>query len=1121
MMVDVLLVSIIAFVSMFVPGVLLALALLKDTKLSMFEIIVIGFIFGLIAPATLTWLESYLIAYAHFFAFSLSLFEINAAILTIIGFLLCMQQGVFKDLKMPSLKLRFEQDSQLEEIKLEKDFKKRVGMLRARLEDFEAAKEIIKKHSEEERILFEKQSKELSNISVTPEERQKIEKLHRDEEERLFYDHEQEEMLLLNKLKNESGKAPEQKPAQRPGLQITKMTWVWIILLFLMLLTFATRMMSVGITPKFFEFDPYFDMMATKFLLTYGQQILYSPSAWPVLPSGTIFRIQPLVPYLEAYWYDLANAFGPNYTTLNNSLLSYVGGIYPPITAALLVFVIFMLLYHEYDEKIALIGAALTATMPVLFTTFVSGEQLLEPWGIFSLFFFFAAYLLAVKNMKSTRLAIFAGIAFASTFLGAHYYTVDTGVLVIYILIQGVIDVLRGDMTKYFYKMNIIVIVVISIFLILYHPYHATLTGRIPSVLGIPITISGPLFALIIIAIFDFVPKFLHKQKLVFKRLNTTEYLEWMFFLLIVLLLLVSFTKLGAPLRAYINLSKKFTTPSSPLFMTVEEYIPTGLLYNFGANGFGLIGASLSGVPIMVWLISAIAIILILINIVFRNEKSGVFYLAIALPLMVAGFSEVKYLPHFGVAFIMLFSIMLGEIIYLSYSNFNVFDQLKLRKEKDRAAVFGEAYESHTLVYIGAISLGLFFVSPLLALILLLILIFSKKFNQYNTKLWAMVALIIIIEIGSQLATGSIIYGESSSIISAFSASAVNSASPSTACTTLSNHGNSIGIDLYCNVVPDYWLAAGQWMSENVGPYGPRLLAWWDYGDWINWFGNSNAVIRGDNAVPAEDEAVAANYVLGPKDGYTTSVLANMMNTNQTKYIIFDQGLIQKWQALDFLACVHVNETSEAYAIAQGKSQSPPVPFVLGNSPCEIAHDPQFVLLPLPALIPSANTTQNLEFYCPISNSSVQYIRGFLVTGSSLSNQSVCIKSVPTSTGAVQEYNSNGSKINAMIQVSDVMGEVSVSGIPFLEFLNIYTPNGPNDNITDAPTEFYDSNFYKGFFFGNLTGFKQVYPSNTTSGTNMINGTIPLRILALDNFTGSLPAIPPKPSYIHNNYTVP
>ena len=164
MMVDVLLVSIIAFVSMFVPGVLLALALLKDTKLSMFEIIVIGFIFGLIAPATLTWLESYLIAYVHFFAFSLSLFEINAAILTIIGFLLCMQQGIFKDLKMPSLKLRFEQDSQLEEIKLEKDFKKRVGMLRARLEDFEAAKEIIKKHSEEEKILFEKQSKELSNI---------------------------------------------------------------------------------------------------------------------------------------------------------------------------------------------------------------------------------------------------------------------------------------------------------------------------------------------------------------------------------------------------------------------------------------------------------------------------------------------------------------------------------------------------------------------------------------------------------------------------------------------------------------------------------------------------------------------------------------------------------------------------------------------------------------------------------------------------------------------------------------------------------------------------------------------------------------------------------------------
>ena len=134
--------------------------------------------------------------------------------------------------------------------------------------------------------------------------------------------------------------------------------------------------------------------------------------------GGTNHRLQPIVPYLEAFWYTLVNNLQYHNSTFSTSLMSYVGGVYPPITAALLVFVIFVLLYHEYDEKIGLIGAALTAMMPVLFTTFIAGEQLVEPWGIFALFFFFATYMLAIRNKKDKRLAVLAGIAFASNFLG-------------------------------------------------------------------------------------------------------------------------------------------------------------------------------------------------------------------------------------------------------------------------------------------------------------------------------------------------------------------------------------------------------------------------------------------------------------------------------------------------------------------------------------------------------------------------------------------------------------------------------------------------------------------------------------------------------------------------------
>ncbi len=55
----------------------------------------------------------------------------------------------------------------------------------------------------------------------------------------------------------------------------------------LMLITFATRMLSIGITPKFFEFDPYFDMQSTEFLLIHGYQWLYDHSAWPTAAMGT------------------------------------------------------------------------------------------------------------------------------------------------------------------------------------------------------------------------------------------------------------------------------------------------------------------------------------------------------------------------------------------------------------------------------------------------------------------------------------------------------------------------------------------------------------------------------------------------------------------------------------------------------------------------------------------------------------------------------------------------------------------------------------------------------------------------------------------------------------------
>jgi asparagine N-glycosylation enzyme membrane subunit Stt3 len=1011
--------ALIAFLSMMIPGYLLALALLRKTGLSSVEIAVMGFIFGLMAPTTLTWIESYLIPISSFFSFSLGLFEINAALLTVIGILLCWKQGVFKNFKAEILQ---------------------------------------------------------SGVS----------------------------MPKVN-------------------------SWIWILLLIMVLLTFITRLQSIYTAPTFFEFDPYFDMADAQSILTFGNQMLNDTAAWPVAPAGTNHRIQPLVPYIESYWYSLyTSASGTSAQTFSTTLMSYVGGIYPPIAGALLVFVVFMLIYREYDPYLGLLAAGFTATMPILYATFMAGEQLVEPWGIFALFFFAAAYLLAVKNPKSYRLAILAGIAFASNFLGAHYYTVTAGVLAAYIMLQGVISVVRGDMKIDFYKMNAVVLAVIAVFLAFYQPYQATLTGRISSILGLPLILSLPLFSLILVAVMDYVPRLLHKKGIV-KSMNAITRLSFVALIILLAVIVTFTTSLGNSLQSYINLGTRFTTPSSPLFMTVEEYIPTGLGYNFAANGLGLIASGINSAPLLVWVISALALLFLAISIWYRKNNTAIMYMAIALPLMVAGFSEVKYLPHFGVAFILFFVIVLGEILVLTEHGLGTKrpNTSEISAEQSGSALNEKKDTDKLKMYRYVIyAIGLFFFSAILSFLFILYVIFKKMVGSKSTYMWGLFVIFLLIEIVATIAplssgAGGFVMGESLSFLQSMSALAQSGTPQQQLCSSLANQGSTIGYTDYCNQIPQYWLNAMSWLNANVGPAAPRVLAWWDYGDWINWFGNTNAVLRGDNANAPEDYATAAHFVLGTNDGYGPSTLANFMNGNQTKYVLFDQDLISKWQALDFLGCIRSNGTSYNAAIAAGASQSPPAPFLLGTSQCELSHDPQFTLVPYSALVPTNQSFQSLSDYCNMTVANQTFIKSYLLTGNNFSSAPVCVSGIPNRNGVLKIYNQSGKALNAVIQSNYYEGIVNLGGQPYVEYLTIYLPNTANGIINDAPSQFYNSNYYKGFVLGKLPGFTEVYPANATGLINYVNGTWPVRIYELNNFTGSLPPIATKPNYIHNNYTMP
>ena len=90
--------------------------------------------------------------------------------------------------------------------------------------------------------------------------------------------------------------------------------------------------------------------------------------------------------------------------------------------------------------------------------------------------------------------------------------------------------------------------------------------------------------------------------------------------------------------------------------------------------------------------------------------------------------------------------------------------------------------------------------------------------------------------------------------------------------------------------------------------------------------------------------------------------------------------------------------------------------------------------------------------------------------------------------------------MNAVIQESQYLGVQNIQGTPYVLFLVIYLPDA-NGIVQNAPSQFYNSNYYRGFFTGDLPGFKQVYP-NYTAGTNFVNFTDPVRIYEVVNYTG-------------------
>ena len=743
---------------------------------------------------------------------------------------------------------------------------------------------------------------------------------------------------------------------------------VWLILLAIMLWAFWARMQSLS--PIFYEFDPYYYMQSTKWVLTDGEIPAHDYTGW--YPLGSSHRMAPLTNYIEAQWYSIHTRGG----AFDRDLLTLVANTYPPLVGALLCFLVFIIAKEEWGRHYGLAAAAFAAVLPRLIMKFSAGSAELQPFGIFAIFFFAAAYSLMLRR-KSRGLAILAGIAALTVITGTQYFIILTLVYGGYLGLQATFDYLRGKDLREFLTLNAYV-----------------LAGVFIASAALSVHLSQPFFILdkpmLLLAALAYGCGLQYVQG----RIKGAE--EKVYSLLgvaVICALLLLATGLGDRLITAITTAAGFATQTTPLFMTVAEESPTAGEFS---GSFDLLGYAIAGD------ITLIHVTLFLAAFAFayaayRDSKSALLLALLIFPISWVGLNKSKYVLQLGFMLILALCAVFGELQALMERIF---------KEEKRAV-------------------KLSFMLIMLSITALVVLEPSIEDGKFGLR------------------------GSPVELYSASSGAQYWNQDGSPNCNELGMAGHGTAYYLYCSRMPDYWTEPMRWLREET-PQETRILSWWDYGHWTNYFGERDTVTRNDHPHPEMDLMVADKFVFGPRDNNQSGEadMLQFMRDHKATHVLFDYDLIAKWGALNFLACVHNNETNMTYAKENG----------MGNSQCERNHDFERVIIPM---------QRSASDYCNSPYPEIQFVRARSTFG-----YSYC----------VAEEIQDGYQVPSFMVYEDNMSKQNAGYLVFPQLVDyggrqqaVYTVLYPEEGYEDRKGRFYDSNFYKGFFLGKLEGFEVAY----------------------------------------------
>ncbi len=619
-----------------------------------------------------------------------------------------------------------------------------------------------------------------------------------------------------------------------------------LVILLMMLLAFFIRVQSIG--PVFYEFDPYFYMYIARQLLVVGHVPLVDNTAWYPGPGGHGTIV--LTGYLESGWYNTYTAFSGISSSYNNLLLSTIANVYPPVVGALICFFAYMLVKEEYGHLSGVVAAGFMAITPRLIEKFVAGEAEITPWGVFSTFLFLSSYAMAV-NRSDKRLAVLAGIAFMSTYIGSAYTSVVTLIFFGFAVFESFKRFYKMETLKSLLEINAIILAFVLLsYVVRDVPRQDSIT--------IPPTILLPITSLAVIAALYFIE---HNSK----KFDTRVTMSALLIIAGFVLLLV--TPIGGVVFQYAMSAVGFAKPNSALMQTVAEEHPLSPAEFAGEakRSFGLLGSAVSelslwsengnpisiplGIPLpnpiggnsiyVPFLLVATFIVLVL-AIALRNSKLALLFIFMIFPISFVGLQKSKYTVQFGFMLIIAIAVLLGELYILFLRGFD---------EKEKKT--------------GKIVYGVFIAGLLLA--------------GFYDPLADVMPTALTFQPGD--------------------------------CSKLMAEQNA-GIDkqlslyVYCTRIPAYWLDSMDWISKNVHE-DDAVMSWWDYGHWTNFFGNRRTVTRNEHSNVTMDLMVADVFVEGtPED------LKQTMQKFNATHVLFDIDLVSKWGALKYLSCVYNNQTN-------------------------------------------------------------------------------------------------------------------------------------------------------------------------------------------------------------------